>query len=337
MIAMQTPEPFDPVLQEPLRPPEGHHSPGKLERVLRKGLFAVTAELNPPDSADPRDVFKAAEPLRDVADAINATDASGANCHMSSMGISSLLSRAGHGTVLQISCRDRNRIAIQGDVLGAAAMGIGNILCLTGDGAGVGDQPGAMPVFDFDCMSLLRTLKTMRDEAMFLSGRKLSSPPAIFLGAASNPCISPVEWRADRLEKKVQAGADFIQTNYIFDLDVFERFMVQVRDRGLDKQVFILAGVGPLASPKAARWMRTNVPGIHIPDAVIERLERAEKPAAEGKKLCIELIQQMHDIAGVAGVHVMAYRREHLVGEIIEESGILKERLDAQAIEKTGG
>ena len=331
MIALQKPKPYDPIKSKLPVIPVGHKSSSSLERTLRRGWFAVTAELNPPDSADPYDVLKAAEPLRDVADAINATDASGANCHMSSMGICSILSRAGLGIVLQISCRDRNRIAIQGDVLGAAAMGVGNILCLTGDGVGVGDQPGAKPVFDLDCMSLLRTLKTMRDEATFLSGRKLTTPPKVFLGAAANPCIPPLQWRADRLEKKVRAGADFVQTNYVYDIEVFKQYMQRVRDMGLDKECFILGGVGPIASAKSARWMRTNVPGIHIPDAIIDRLEKAEKPGEEGKKLCIELIQQMREIEGVAGIHIMAYRREHLVGEIIEESGVLKERIEANS------
>jgi hypothetical protein len=170
LMPLQTPEPYDPVAQPPVQPPPGHKSASRLERALRKGWFAVTAELNPPDSADPRDVLTAAEPFKDVADSINATDASGANCHMSSMGICSILSRAGYGVVLQISCRDRNRIGIQGDVLGAAAMGVGNILCLTGDGVGVGDQPGARPVFDLDSISLLRALKTMRDEGTFCPG-----------------------------------------------------------------------------------------------------------------------------------------------------------------------
>lgn len=326
MIKVQVPEPYDPLSQVPLIPPPGHYSASKLERVLRKGQFAVTAELNPPDSADPRDVLKAAEPLVEVADAINATDASGANCHMSSMAICSMLARAGQGSVFQISCRDRNRIAIQGDVLGVAALGVGNVLCLTGDGVGVGDQPGAKAVFDFDAISLLRTLKTMRDEGVFLSGRKLTTPPNIFLGAASNPCIHPIEWRAERLAKKVVAGADFIQTNYIFDVDIFEKFMETIRAEGLHKKVFILAGVGPLASAKAARWMRTNVPGIHIPDWVVDRLEKADKPGEEGKKICIELVQKMRQIEGVSGVHIMAYRREHMVNEIIEASGVLDDR-----------
>ncbi len=317
-------------------PPPGHVSGSRLERVLRAGKFAVTAELNPPDSADPADVFEAARPLGEVADALNATDASGANCHMSSLGICALLTRAGYGTVYQISCRDRNRIAIQGDVLGAAAMGVRNVLCLTGDGVGVGDQPGAKPVFDFDSLSLLRTIRTMRDQGMFLSGRKITRPPRMFLGAAENPCIPPLEWRPERLAKKVEAGAEFIQTNYIYDVPVFERFMARVRDLGLDRRVFILAGVGPLASAKAARWMRANVPGIHIPEAVIGRMEKAAKPAEEGKRICIELIRQVREIRGVAGVHVMAYRREHQASEIILESGVLQGRAGAGGRRRTG-
>lgn len=309
-----------------VEPPEGHVSGSRLERVLRSGAFAVTAELNPPDSADPSDVFDAAQPLAEVVDAINATDASGANCHMSSIGICSLLMRAGYGAIYQISCRDRNRIAIQGDLLGAAAMGVRNVLCLTGDGVGVGDQPGAKPVFDFDSLSLLRTVRTMRDDGVFLSGRKIVRPPRMFIGAAENPCIPPLDWRPERLAKKVAAGAEFIQTNYIFDIKLFEAFMARVRDLGMDDKVFILAGVGPLASARAARWMRNNVPGIYIPDAVISRLEKAEKPGLEGKKICTELIQQVREIKGVSGIHVMAYRREHLVSEIIQDSGVLKGR-----------
>lgn len=307
-------------------PPEGHVSGSLLERALRAGHFAVTSELNPPDSADPADVFAAAAPLAEVTDAINATDASGANCHMSSIGICSLLTRAGHGTVYQISCRDRNRIAIQGDVLGAAAMGVRNVLCLTGDDVGAGDQAGAKPVFDFDSVSLIRAIRTMRDDGLFLSGRKIAKPPHLFIGAAENPCVEPLEWRAQRLAKKVAAGANFIQTNYIFDMPRFEAFMERVRDLGLHEKVFILAGVGPLASAKAARWMRSNVPGIHIPDRVIARLEGAKDQGEEGRRICVELIQQMKEMVGVAGVHIMAYRREHLVADIVREAGIVRKR-----------
>lgn len=315
--------PWIPAYQDP---PPGHVSGSRLERVLRRGEFAVTAELNPPDSADPADVFEAARPLAEVADAINATDASGANCHMSSLGICALLTRAGYGTVYQISCRDRNRIAIQGDVLGAAAMGVRNVLCLTGDDVGAGDQPGAKPVFDFDSVSLIRAIRTMRDEGLFLSGRKITKPPHLFIGAAENPCVEPLDWRAQRLAKKVAAGADFIQTNYIFDMPRFEVFMERVRDLGLHEKLFILAGVGPLASAKAARWMRSNVPGIHIPDTVIARLEGAKDQGEEGRRICVDLIQQMKEMVGVAGVHIMAYRREHLVADIVREAGIVRKR-----------
>jgi methylenetetrahydrofolate reductase (NADPH) len=323
--------PYDPLTHPPRLPPPGHRSDSALERTLRRGWFAVTAELSPPDSADPRDVLAAAAPLRDVVDAINATDASGANCHMSSMGVSSILSRAGLEVVLQMSCRDRNRIAMQGDLLGAAAMGVTNVLCLTGDGVAVGDQPGAKPVFDLDSLSLLRTLKTMRDERRFLSGRPLSTPPRVFLGAAENPCVPPYELRAERLARKVLAGAEFVQTNYVFDIALFERFMARVRELGLERQVYILAGVGPLPSPRAARRLREQVPGVHIPDHLIRRVEEAADPAGEGRRICIELIRQIRAIEGVAGVHVMAYRREHLVAEIIEESGLARERRAARA------
>ena len=310
----------------PLRVPPGHDSSGRLERVLRSGKFAVTAELNPPDSADPREVYDRALVLSEVCDAINATDASGANTHMSSVGICALRTRAGYAPVLQMTCRDRNRIAIQGDVLGAAAMGVCNILCLTGDGVQAGDQPGAKAVFDLDSIALLQTIRAMRDEGRFLSGRMLIVPPRVFLGAAENPFAPPHDFRPLRLAKKVAAGARFIQTQFCFDLPLLERFMARVRDMGLHERCFILVGVGPLASPRAARWMRGHVPGVHIPDAVIARLQRAEEPELEGKRLCIELIQQTREIDGVSGVHVMAYRREELVSEIISESGVLRAR-----------
>jgi len=300
-------------------------SGSRLERVLRSGRFAVTAELNPPDSADPQDVYNAALVLSEVCDAINATDASGAHCHMSSVAICALLTRAGYEPVYQISCRDRNRIAIQGDLLGAAAMGVKNVLCLTGDDVTVGDQPQAKRVFDLDSTQLLFTARIMRDHGLFLSGRKLTTPPRVFLGAAENPFVQPFDWRPLRLAKKVQAGAQFIQTQYCFDVPRLAQFMARVRDLGLDRQVYILVGVGPLRSDKAAETMRKNVPGVHIPDEVIERLRQApkEKKQAEGKRICIEIIQQVKEIPGVAGVHVMAYRQEELVAEIIEEAGLL--------------
>jgi 5,10-methylenetetrahydrofolate reductase len=307
--------------------PPGHSSPGRLERALRAGRFVVTAELNPPDSADPEDVYERAKVLSEVCDAINATDASGAHCHISSMAICALLTRAGYNPVLQISCRDRNRIAIQGDVLGAAAMGVRNILCITGDGVETGDQPEAKPVFDLDSIALLQIIRTMRDEGVFNSGRKITSPPRIFLGAAANPFAPPHDWRPTRLARKIEAGAQFVQTQYCYDIAMLERYMAAVRDMGLDRKCFILVGVGPLASARTGNWIRNNVPGVHIPDEIIERLKQAESPKAEGKKICVELIQQIREIPGVAGVHVMAYRQEEFVTEIILDSGVLKHRI----------
>lgn len=307
-------------------PLSGHVSGGRLERVLRSGRFAVTAELNPPDSADPEETYRRALVLSEVCDAINATDASGANCHMSSLGICALLKAAGYSAVMQISCRDRNRIAIQGDVLGAAALGVHNVLCLTGDGVEAGDQPGAKPVFDLDSITLLDTIRVMRDDGRFLSGRLIESPPRLFLGAAANPFAPPFDWRPRRLAKKIAAGAQFVQTQYCFDVARLKAFMSEVRDSGLHEACFILVGVGPLASARTARWMRSNVPGVHIPDSVIRRLEGAADQKAEGKRLCVELIQEIREIEGVRGIHVMAYRQEELVNDIIRDSGVLKNR-----------
>ncbi len=303
----------------------GYFSGSRLERVLRAGRFAVTAELNPPDSANPQEVFDAALVLSQVCDAINATDASGANTHMSSVAICALLITAGYEPVMQVSCRDRNRIAIQGDVLGAAAMGVRNLLCLTGDDTSVGDQPQAKRVFDLDSIQLLRTAKIMRDQGQLLSGRKLTSPPNLFLGAAANPFVPPFDWRPQRLAKKFEAGANFIQTQYCFDIPRFKQFMQSVRDLGLDEKVFILVGVGPLRSDHVANFLRTKVPGVVIPDEILERLRQAPKAQKRevGKQICIEIIQQVREIKGVAGVHVMAYKQEELVAEIIEEAGLL--------------
>ncbi len=305
----------------------GHSSAGRLERVLRVGKFAVTTEMNPPDSADPEEVYKRAAVFDGYVDAINSTDGSGANCHMSSVGVCSLLTRIGYSTVMQVSCRDRNRIAIQGDILGGAAMGVANVLCLTGDGVQAGDHPGAKPVFDLGCMSLLRTVHVMRDEQRFLSGRKLTSPPRMFIGAAANPFVPPYDFRPLRLAKKVEAGAQFIQTQYCYDIPRLKEYMAKVRDLGLHEKVFVLVGVGPLASARAALWIRENVPGVHIPDAIINRLKGAQKQKLEGKQLCIDLIQEIREIEGVHGVHVMAYRQEETVAEIIDASGTLEGRI----------
>lgn len=300
-------------------------SRGHLEHILRGGQFAVTAELTPPDSADPQEVFEDAAVLAPVVDAVNATDGSGAHCHMSSVAICALLTRAGYPSVMQVSCRDRNRIAIQGDVLGAAAMGVSNVLCLSGDDVTVGDQPEAKRVFDFDSIQLLRTIRIMRDKGTFLSGRRLTEPPRLFLGAASNPFMPPYDWRPLRLAKKIEAGADFIQSQYCFDVPRLKTFMQQTGDLGLHELVHYLVGVGPLRSAKAAEYMRTRVPGIYIPDETVRRLRKTPvaEQRAEGTRICVEIIQQIRDIDGVAGIHIMAYKQQDLVPEIVEAAGLL--------------
>lgn len=312
---------LDPSLPLPELP--GHVSRGRLERVLRAGEFAVTAELAPPDSAEAQDVYDRVAAFDGWVDGVNATDGSGAHCHMSSLAICALLTRVGYSPIFQISCRDHNRIAIQGNVLGAAAMGVCNVLCLTGDGVQTGDQPQAKPVFDLDSTSLLGVIRRMRDDKVFMSGRKLTSPPRLFLGAAENPFAPPHDFRALRLAKKVSAGAQFCQTQYCFDVPRLKAFMVQARDLGVTDKCFILVGVGPLPSAKTARWMRANVPGVHIPDAVIARLDGAKDQKAEGRRLCVELMQEIRGIDGVSGVHVMAYRQEECVPDLVRESGVL--------------
>ena len=314
-----------PGLPLPILP--GHSSPGRFERVLRAGGFAVTAELSPPDSANPEDVYARARVFDGYVDAINATDGSGANCHMSSVAVCALLTRIGYSPVLQISCRDRNRIAIQGEILGGAAMGVTNLLCLTGDGVQSGDHPQAKPVFDLDSISLLEIARRLRDEGRFESGRALTSRPHMFLGAAENPFVPPHDWRPLRLAKKLAAGAQFIQTQYCFDVPLLRRFMARLDELGLLGQIFVLVGVGPLPSAKTAEWLRRHVPGVHVPDRVVQRLAGAEKPRAEGRRLCVELIQEIREIKGVHGVHVMAYRQEESVAEVIQSSGVLNGRV----------
>ena len=291
------------------------------EALLAQGTFAVTAEFSPPDSADPAEVYARLEYFRGHVDAINVTDGSGANCHMSSLGVSALLLQAGCEPVMQITCRDRNRIAIQGDILGAAALGIRNLLCLTGDSTVVGDHPDAKPVCDLDSMSLLQTARILRDEGRFLSGRKLSVSPRLFLGGADNPFAPPFDMRPMRLARKIAAGAQFIQTQYCFELRLLTAYMQRVRDEGLDRRCRILIGVGPLASARTARWLRSKVPGVHIPDEIVTRLEQAADPRAEGRRICVEIIQAIREIPGIAGVHIMAPRQDHLIPDIVRESG----------------
>jgi methylenetetrahydrofolate reductase (NADH) len=295
--------------------------PAAFEQACRSGHFLVTAEISPPDSADPQDLLARAEHLCGLVDAVNVTDSAGANCHMSSLAASAILTANGYAAVFQTGCRDRNRIAIQADIVGAAALGVRNLLCLTGDDVKTGDHPQARPVFDLDAVSLLGIASSMRDRGTYASGRKLTSSPNLFLGSTISPFVPTVEARLVNLQKKIDAGAQFIQTQFCFDLEMFSRFMAQVRDRGLERRCHILVGVGPLSSVRVARWLNGNVPGVVIPEQLIRRLEQAKDPKLEGKKICIETILALREVAGVAGIHLMGHRNERVLAEIIAESG----------------
>jgi methylenetetrahydrofolate reductase (NADPH) len=245
---------------------------------------------------------------------------------MSSVVVCALLSYIGYSPIMQISCRDKNRIAIQGDLLGAGALSICNVLALTGDDVSAGDHPEAQRVFDLDSISLITLIKKIRDEGSFLSGRTITNPPQMFVGTSINPFVPPVESRILQLEKKINAGADFIQTQYCFDLPMLKDFMSKTVDKGLTERAFFLPGVGTLASARTAKWIKNNVPGVHIPDSIFKRLEGAEDQKKEGQKICTELMQQVKEIEGVSGVHVMAYKQEECVAQMVKDSGVLGDR-----------
>jgi len=297
----------------------------RLEKVLEKGHFAVTSECGPPRGADPDVIREKGALLKGVVDAANITDCQTSVVRMSSFASCLILKEMGFDPILQMVTRDRNRIAIQSDILGAAALGINNILCLSGDHQRFGDHPQAKNVYDIDSIQLIMTVKKMRDEGRFLNDDELTKPPQLFIGAAANPFADPVEIRALRLAKKAAAGVEFIQTQCIFNLDRFGQWMREVVDRGLHEKVAILAGVTPLKSVGMGKYMKNLVPGMDVPDQVIERLKGVakEKQAAEGIKFCIESIQQLKEMEGVRGVHIMAIEWEEKVKEIAQGAGLL--------------
>ncbi len=303
----------------------------RFETLCReRSSFIVTVEISPPDSADPQALLRRAAVFSGLTDAINITDGAGANCHMSSAAASALLHSAGYTPISQVSCRDRNRIALQGDVLGAAALGIRNVLCLTGDDVSQGDHAGAKSVFDLDSVNLLHTLRGMRERGEYASGRKLEHAPRLFLGASANPFVPPFAERIGNLQRKVDAGAQFIQTQFCFDLNLLEHFMHEVRARELHKRAAIIVGVGILSTAKALRWMADHVPGVNVPSSVTERIAAATDQRLEGKRFCIEMIRSVRNIEGVAGVHLMGYKNEDVLAQIIVEAGL---RAPAQRIE----
>jgi len=312
----------------------------RLQAALQSGRFAVTAEIGPPRGSNVGPVRRKAVLLRDWIDAANVTDNQSAVVRMATWAGSLVVMQEGVEPVMQLQCRDRNRIALQSDLLGAAAMGIPNVLLLTGDHTRFGDHPDAKPVFDLDAIDLVWTARTMRQEAKLLSGRDLKPAPDWFIGAVENPFAPPYEWRAERLGKKVAAGAQFFQTQFIYDIPIFTRFMQKVRDLGFDKKAYVLAGVGPIKSLRALEHMRSEVPGMYVPDDVVRRLRGVpnDQVAAEGLKLCSDIIQQVKEIPGVAGVHVMAFSWEDAIPEILEGAGISRrETTEAPQATAVGG
>jgi len=295
-----------------------------LEKILTGGQFAVTGELGPPKGADVAIIERKAKLLKGNVDAINVTDNQTAIVRMSSIAVSALLKQMGLEPTMQMVCRDRNRIAMQSDIFGAYALGIRNILCLSGDHQKFGNHPTAKNVFDLDSIQLIQTVKKMRDEHKVLSGDEIEGVPQMFIGAAANPFADPFEFRVIRLAKKAAAGVDFIQTQCIYDMDKFERFMQMARDRGLHEKIFILAGVTPLKSVGMAQYMKEKVAGMEVPDEIINRMKAAgkEKAREEGLKICVEQIQRLKSIPGVHGIHLMAIEWEEVVHEIIERAGL---------------
>ena len=300
--------------------------PSKLAQVLAAGQFAMTAETSPPDSASPQAVLDRVRCLKGLADAVNVTDGASARVHMSALAAAAIMVREGIEPVLQQTTRDRNRLALQGDVLGAAALGIHNFLCLTGDKMSAGDQPEAAEVFEIDSGELMRQMRNMRDSGTYPSGRAIDPPPAIFLGAAEMPAEPGENWPAARLQAKIDNGTQFFQTQYCFELDKVRRYCQALVDGGFTEQAHFLIGSGPLASARSARWMNDNLFGVHVPDAIIERLEGADDQKAEGRAICAELLQGFSEIEGCAGAHLMAPHGEASCAQVIQESGLLELR-----------
>jgi methylenetetrahydrofolate reductase (NADPH) len=302
----------------------GSPATGTLGAVLRAGQFAVTAEIGPPHDADASFIGRKAALLRGWVDAANVTDNQGARVRLSSLAGSVLVQQAGVEPVMQLTCRDRNRMALQSELLAAGALGVPNVLLLTGDHPRFGDHPDSKPVFDLDGVQLTWVARTLRDDGRLMAGQVLQTRPRWMIGTVENPFAPPVAFRARRLAKKVAAGAEFVQTQYVFDLGMFARWMTDVRELGVTEHCSVIAGVGPIRSLRVLEFMRASVPGVYVPDHVERRLRgvRGDKVAAEGIELCVETIRQVAGIAGVRGVHVMAFGFEHGIPEIVERAGV---------------
>ena len=303
----------------------GMKSASTFEKILRAGHFAFTGELGPPRGANIDIIKEKAAPLKGMVDMVNITDNQRAMVRMSCWATALLVMNEGLEPIYQMVCRDRNRLAMQADVLGAYALGLKNILCISGDHQLFGDHPNAKGVFDIDSMQLIAMIKKMRDEGKFLGGADIDVPPKMFIGAAANPFAEPFEWRVHRLAKKVAAGADFIQTQCVYNMKKMREWVKQANDMGLSEKVYILAGVTPLKNIGMAKYMKAKVPGMEVPDELIKRLQGVNRKqvADEGIKIACEQIEEFKEMKGVAGVHLMAIEWEHKVPEIAERANVL--------------
>ena len=293
-----------------------------LARHLASGKFVVTAEIAPPASTDPADLLRPAMALRGIADAVNVTDGAGARAHLCALAGARLLLDHGIEPILQMTCRDRNRLALQSDLLGALALGVGNVLLLSGDDPRQGDQPETKPVFDLDSRSLLATAQQLRVEHRLPSGREVKGPIRLLLGAADMPVDPPPGWMPTSLTAKAAAGADFVQTQFCMDVGVVRRYAARLAELGLVPRLKVLIGLAPIPSVRSARWMKERLPGTIIPDAVIDRLDGAPDARAEGRRIAVELLQQLIEIPGIAGAHVMAPQNPSAIPEVIAASGV---------------
>ena len=299
----------------------------ELQARLRSGEFVMTAEITPPVSIDPAEFLRRAMPLKGLATAVNVTDGAGAKVHLSSLATAHFLVQSGIEPIFQMTCRDRNRLALQGDILGAAALGIRNILVLGGDDPKAGDQPEAKAVYDLDSRTLLATAHRMRTENALPTGTKIAGPPLrLVLGAADVPIDPPPGWEPKGLRAKINAGADFVQTQFCMDTGIVRRYMRRLGE--LDVRIPVLIGVAPIPSPKSARWMREKLFGTIIPDSIVERLERAADPKQEGRRICIEVLRELAEIPGVAGAHIMAPMNFAEIPAVISESGLAGRRVN---------
>ena len=293
-----------------------------LQSRLRSGQFVVTAEITPPVSTDPAEFLRRALPLKGLATAINVTDGAGAKVHLSSLAAAHFLVQSGLEPIFQVTCRDRNRLALQGDLLGAASLGIHNILVLAGDDPKAGDQPDAKPVYDLDSRALIALARRMSDEGTLPSGTEIEKKPELFIGAADIPADPKPGWEPKGLLAKAQAGAHFVQTQFCMDMGLVRRYAARLREIGF--KLPILIGVAPIPSARSARWMREKLFGTVIPDEIVERLERARDAKAEGRRICVEILRQLAEIPGIAGAHVMAPMNFAEIPLAIAESGVLK-------------